>query len=87
MSNDDMDFVSGTAAARSISNLCFVGAVIFLISHEVGITDSLLDWTPSIAVPIVLALLGVGLRLIAIDRLLRMARQKDHEARRVDYGE
>lgn len=84
MSNDDMNFMSRTETARFISNLCLVGSIIFLISHEVGITGSLLDWTPSIAVPIVLALLGVGFRLIAIDRFLRMARQKDHEARSVD---
>ena len=87
MSNDDADFVSRTEAARSISNLCLVGSIIFLISREVGIDDSLLDWTPSIAVPIVFALIGVGFRLIAIDRFLRMARQKDHEARSFDYGE
>lgn len=87
MNSDDMDFISGTETARSVSNLCFVGAVIFLLSHEVGITDSFLNWVPSIAVPIILALLGVGLRLIAIDRFLRIARQKDHEARNSSYSE
>lgn len=82
MSNGDMDFISATEAARSASNMCLIGSVIFLISGEVGIADPLLKWTPSIGVPIVLALLGVGLRVIAIDRWLRMCREEDYKARK-----
>jgi hypothetical protein len=35
----------------------------------------------------VLALLGIGLRVIAIDRFLRMARQRDYEAKQPSYDE
>jgi hypothetical protein len=61
--------------------------LIFLISHEFGITDSFLNWIQSLAAPIVLALLGIGLRVIAIDRFLRMARQRDYEAKQPSYDE
>ncbi len=87
MNNEDLDFISGTETCRSISNLCFIGAVIFLISHEFGLVESLLNWAPTMATPIVLSLLGVGLRVTAIDRFLRMSRQSDSEASNSNYGE
>ena len=87
MNNDDMDFISGTETCRAVSNLCFISALIFLASIEAGIIGSFLNWVPSIATPIVFALLGIGLRLVAIDRFLRMARQKDHEAKSSSYSE
>jgi hypothetical protein len=87
LSSEDIKFISGTEACRSVSNLFFFGSLIFLISHEFGITDSFLNWIPSLAAPIVLALLGIGLRVIAIDRFLRMARQRDYEAKQPSYDE
>jgi len=87
MTNDDIGYISGTETCRSASNLFFVGAVIFLIYHEASVIDSLVNWMPSIATPIVLGLLGVGFRLVAIDRFLRMARQEDYETRRPSNSE
>jgi hypothetical protein len=87
LSSEDIKFISDTEICRSVSSLCFFGSFIFLISHEFGITDSFINWIPSTAAPIVLALLGIGLRVIAIDRFLRMARQRDYEAKRPSYDE
>lgn len=87
MNNEDMDFISGTETCRSVSSLFFIGGFIFLISHELGLTESLINWEPTMATPIVLALMGIGLRVIAIDRFLRMARQNDSDAKNSSYGE
>jgi len=63
LSNEDTEFIEGTETFRSVSNLCFISAIVFLIFHELGITDSFLNWIPSLATPIVLALLGIGLQM------------------------
>jgi hypothetical protein len=87
LSSKGIEFISGTETCRSVSNLCFVGSLIFLISHEFGITDSFLNWIPSLAAPIVLTSSGLRLRAIAIDRFLRMFYQRDYEAKHPSYDE
>jgi len=91
MNSDDIDFISRTETIRNFSNLFLYSSGIFLLYLEgwlPTISGSILhDSIPSATSCIVLALLGIGLRLIAIDRFLRMARQIDWQSRQMEVSD
>ena len=78
MNSDDIDFISRTETIRNFSNIFLVTSGFWLLLFE-GWFPTISDTVPSSTACIVLALLGIGLRLIAIDRFLRMARQIDRQ--------
>jgi len=73
MNSDDIDFIARTETIRNFSNTCFGLSWVCLLFFE-GWFPSIRDDLPSGTAIIVLALLGIGLRLIAIDRFLQTAR-------------
>lgn len=77
MIKEDVDFIKITEICREISTVLFCIATVFLLCIELEWSGPFTKWLPSTATTIVLALLGIGFRLIAIDRFLRMRRQQD----------
>lgn len=87
MNDEGVGFLLRTESCRSISNLCLLGSLVFLVAHELEFASLFLGFAPSMATPIVLAIIGVGLRVVAVDRFLRMAHQKDYEAKHPNINE
>lgn len=84
MNKEDIDFVEKTEKYRSVSKSCIWLTILVLVIHEVTFLNILVNWKPSIAFVIGLALLSVAFRTIAIDRFLRMAHQVNCNERNPD---
>jgi hypothetical protein len=78
MISDDIDFMSRTTTIRNFSNVFLITSGFWLLLFE-GWFPTISDTVPSSTACIVLPLLGIGLRLTAIDRSLHTARQIDRQ--------
>lgn len=77
MNREYQQYSSAIDTYRSASMLFLCLSIVSLLFYETGF-GGLTDWAPSAAVPVVLALLGIGFRLVAIDMALRARSLKEY---------
>jgi len=81
MKNEGFDFIAETDTYRNLSIMCIFLSPFLWVMHEYELTGYLWGGEISSTPAIVIGLLAIALRLVAIDRFLRMCRQQDYEVK------